>query len=356
MMRVKWLDISFGKEEIENIKNALSYGDISGFSPIVDEFEELCRDYVGCKYALACSNGTAALIVSFLAIKKILKKEIKIGLPAWTYIAPANAASLVGEPIFYDSDLKTHNMKTDYDDIVDVICPVDMAGVPAEYDKLRTWGLPIISDGAESFGSLYKNKKVGNLADITTTSFQSAKVIITGEGGMIFTDKREIMEHCKNIINQGYGPKGYTEHSHIAEGYNFRLSALNAAVGIAQLKRIDKYLEIRKTTAKIYDEINNSIIEKHNIPDHINSNFYSYLIMVKDKTNRDNLKKYLISKGIETKLWSPVFIHKPYQYITKSFTNVNYIYNHHLRLPIHNNMTKNQALYVADMINNYKPI
>ena len=245
-MKVKWLDISFGKEEIENIKNALNYGDISGFSPIVDKFEELCRDYVGCKYALACSNGTAALIVSFLAIKKILKKEIKIGLPAWTYIAPANAASLIGEPVFYDSDLRTHNIQTNYDNRVDVICPVDMAGIPAEYDKLKMWGLPIISDGAESFGSLYKNKKVGNLADITTTSFQSSKVIITGEGGMIFTDDRDIMKHCKNIINQGYGPKGYTEHSHIARGYNFRLSALNAAVGIAQLKELRNILQYEK--------------------------------------------------------------------------------------------------------------
>ena len=78
--------------------------------------------------------------------------------------------------------------------------------------------------------------------------------------------------------------------------------------------------------------------------------------MIKDKTNRDNLKKYLLSNGIETKLWSPVFIHKPYRHIKNSFANVNYIFNHHLRLPIHNNMTEGQALYVADMINNYKPI
>ena len=78
--------------------------------------------------------------------------------------------------------------------------------------------------------------------------------------------------------------------------------------------------------------------------------------MVKDKNNRDILKKYLKSKGIETKLWSPVFIHKPYKYIKKSFPNVNYIFDHHLRLPIHNNMTEDKAKYVADMINNYKPI
>ena len=145
-------------------------------------------------------------------------------------------------------------------------------------------------------------------------------MIITGEGGMIFTDDHKIMENCKNIINQGYGPKGYAEHSHIAKGYNFRLSALNAAIGIAQLGRIDIYIKTRKMTAKIYDGINNCIIERHNIPDHINSNFYSYLIMVKDKNNRDNLKKYLKSKGIETKLWSPVFIHKPYQHIKKIFS------------------------------------
>ena len=142
---------------------------------------------------------------AFIALKRYLGKELKIAVPTWTYIAPVNAADLVGECVLVDSNLENHNMSTKLPDDIDVICPVDMAGVPADYDSFKKYDLPIVSDGAESLGALYKNIKVGKLADITTTSFQSAKIINIGEGGMIFTDNKDLAKICKDLINQGYG-------------------------------------------------------------------------------------------------------------------------------------------------------
>lgn len=353
MTIVKWLDIKFTEEEIDSIKYALSFGDISGFSPVVSEFESRCAEAVGSKHAIACCNGTAALIVSLLALKKHLGKEITIAVPTWTYIAPANAADYVGNLVLIDSDINSHNMAAKIPEKVDVLCPVDMAGVPADYDEFKKYNLPIVADAAESLGSSYKGRSVGTLADLTTMSFQSSKIIITGEGGMIFTDNDDLQSICKLIINQGYGPKGYAEHSHIAKGYNFRMSALEAAVGLVQIKKLNKNLEKRKTIAQIYNTIDHPIIKKHKIPINTSPNYYSYLIMLDNKNRRDNLKEYLKANGIITKLWSPVHFHEPYKDKNIGFPNADYIFDHHLRLPIHNEMTPEMAQYVVDCINRY---
>jgi|APSaa5957512535_1039671.scaffolds.fasta_scaffold23888_4 dTDP-4-amino-4,6-dideoxygalactose transaminase len=349
MTTVNWLNIKYTGEEIDALKKALKYGDISGFSPVVEEFESICSEFTGSKYALACCNGTAALIVSFMALERYYDKKLTIAVPTWTYIAPVNAADLVGNLVLVDSDLKSHNMSSELPDGIDVICPVDMAGVPADYQEFKKYNLPIISDAAESFGSTYNGQLVGTLADITTTSFQSAKIINTGEGGMIFTDNKDLAKICKDIINQGYGPKGYAEHSHIAKGYNFRLSALQAAIGCVQMTKLEENLEKRRKVAEIYDQINSNHIEKHQIPGNCKTNNYSYLIMLPSKKVRDALKSYLHSQDITTKLFSPVHKHQPYENF-KGLPNADYIYDHHLRLPIHNEMTEDMATYVAEKI------
>ncbi len=349
MTTVNWLELKYGEEEYAALKNALDSGDVSGFSPIVEEFESKCSEITGSTYALACSNGTAALMIAFLALKKYLDKEIKIAVPTWTYIAPVNAADFVGEAILVDSDIHTHNMLSDIPDNVDVVCPVDMAGIPADYNAFKNLNIPIVGDSAESFGAKYDDVPIGKVADITTTSFQSAKIIVTGEGGMIFTDNKDLAEICKNLINQGYGPAGYAEHSHIAKGYNFRMSALQAALGIVQLGKLESNISKRKKVADIYNQINSEKIKAHKIPDNCEVNHYSYLIMLPSKEVRDSLKKDLSNKGITTKLWSTVHSHAPYSNY-KGFPNADFIYDHHLRLPIHNEMTTKMAEYVSENI------
>ena len=138
---------------------------------------------------------------------------------------------------------------------VDVICAVDFAGVPADYKKLKSLKKFIISDAAESLGSKYHNKQISHFADITTTSFQTAKIITTGEGGMIFTNNLNIYKICKLIVNQGYGPKGYAYHDHVEKGFNYRLSGLQAALGISQFKKLNFFLKKEKQLKKYMTKI-----------------------------------------------------------------------------------------------------
>ena len=350
MTTVNWLDLKYSEEEIDALKRALSLGDISGFSPIVEEFESACMDYTGSKHAIACCNGTVALIVAFLALSRHLEKKLRIAVPTWTYIAPVNAADLIGDVVLVDSEIDTHNMSTVLEKDIDVICPVDMAGLPADYDSFKKYNVPIVADAAESLGAKYNEESVGTLADITTTSFQSAKIVVTGEGGMIFTDNDILAKISRDIINQGYGPKGYAEHNHIAKGYNFRLSALQAAIGCVQIKKIDENLKKRKTIARIYEQIKHDHITRHKIPDNCKTNHYSYLIMLSSRELRDQIKQYLSEKGVTTKLFSPAHSHEPYNNFS-GFPNADFIFDHHLRLPIHNEMTEIQASYLIETLN-----
>jgi len=347
--QIKWMDLKLGEEEIKEVKESLESGDISGFSPKVKEFEKLTREETGAKYALACANGTAALIVAFLAFKRYLKKDLTIALPTWTYIAPVNAADLVGDIRLIDSDIKTHNMLTKLPQDVNLIAPVDMAGLPADYDSFKEYNLPIVSDAAESLGAVYKGRNVGTLADITITSFHSSKVVTTGEGGMVFTDNPELAQICENLINQGYGPKGYEEHFHVAKGYNFRMTGIQAALGCVQLKKLRKLVRERQKKAQIYKDILGERVGYLEVPDGVSSSYYSFLIILPLKSKRDSLKEFLLKEGIETKLWMPVHRQPPYSGYS-GFPNAEYIHEHHLRLPMHNLLTDEETAYVAEKV------
>jgi len=348
---IKWLELKLGEEEINEVKQTLESGDISGFSTKVKEFERLAAEETGARYALACANGTAALITAFMAFKRYLKQNLIIAVPTWTYIAPVNAADLVGSVRLIDSDRKTFNISTKLPKDVNLIAPVDMAGLPADYDSLREHNLPIVADAAESMGARYKGRNVGTLADITITSFHSSKVITTGEGGMIFTDNSELAQICENIINQGYGPKGYEEHYHVAKGFNFRMTGMQAALGCVQIKKLRELVGERQRKAKIYKDILGDKVEYPEVPEDVTSSYYSFLILLPSRKKRDSLKEFLLKEGIETKLWMPVHMQPPYShYPASEFPNANYIYEHHLRLPMHNLLTDEDIEYVAKKV------
>ena len=304
------------------------------------------------KYAIACNSGTAALQVAMI-VKKILKKDkIKIGVPTWSYIAPANAADSVGILKLFDSEKKTGNI--DYKKVkdVDVICAVDFAGVPADYKKLKSLKKFIISDAAESLGSKYHNKQISHFADITTTSFQTAKIITTGEGGMIFTNNLNIYKICKLIVNQGYGPKGYAYHDHVEKGFNYRLSGLQAALGISQFKKLNFFLKKREAIKKVYDKNLKYIVKLQNHPKEFKSNNYSYLVFLKSEKSRNQLLNFLKKNKVQAKLWKPIHLYKPYfsKFKNISFKVAEDIFKTHLRLPINNKITHQEALYVCKMI------
>ena len=187
------------------------------------------------------------------------------------------------------------------------------------------------------------------MADISITSFHSSKIVTTGEGGMIFTDDDDLATHCRDIINQGYGPKGYDEHNHVAKGFNFGMTGMQAALGCVQIRKLPKLLEERARKARIYDALLADHVELHRIPSHMKSSYYSYLIMLPTRQKRNTLKDRLMDKGVESKLWKPVHLHPPYKGCGR-FPNAEQIYDRHLRLPIHNSMTEEETIYVAEMV------
>ena len=285
--------------------------------------------------------------------KKFKFKKIKIAVPTWSYIAPANAADYVGKLELIDSNLDTHNInfKSKALNNCDVICAVDMAGVPSHYKELKKFNKIIVSDAAESYGSSYFGKDIGSNSLITTTSFQVSKVITTGEGGMIFTNDKSLYEICKLIVNQGYGKGGYSNHDHVEKGFNFRLTGLQAALGLSQLNKLKRNLKVRKKICAIYNKELKEVVNLHKIPTKFNTSFYSYVILLKNKDQRDKLKNFLKKKGIETKLWKPIHLYKPYfKFSKKKFKNAELIYNRHLRLPVNNLMRENQAKFVCRSI------
>ena len=352
---IKWSNLYLDNEDRKSLIQSFDNKDISGFSNLVKEFEEETKSFTECKYAIACSNGTAALWVAFEAIRIIKNKKLKIAVPTWSYIAPANAADYVGSLLLCDSEYKSHNIDPDkINKEADVICAVDMAGVPSNYKSLKKLNKIIISDAAESLGSKYEDLKIGSNALVTTTSFHTSKIITTGEGGMIFTNNKKINNICRLLINQGYGSGGYEKHDHIAKGLNFRMTGMQAAIGLSQIKKLPYLLEKRSENAELYNRNLKDFIELHDFNDNCKSSFYSYLILLKNKSQRNELIKFLTKKKVQTKLWKPIHLYKPYlNHQKKNFKVSEDIYNRHLRLPLNNLTSKADINYVSNLIKSF---
>ncbi len=350
---IKWSNLYFDNLDKQSLIKCFNSKDISGFSSSVKIFENMLKKKFNSKYAIACNSGTAALQVAMIAAKKYLnKKTIKIAVPTWSYIAPANAADSIGILKLFDSEKKTGNI--DYKKVksVDVICAVDFAGVPADYKKIKSLKKFIISDAAESLGSRYYNKQISAFADITTTSFQAAKIITTGEGGMIFTNNSKLFKICKLIINQGYGPKGYAFHDHVEKGFNYRLSGIQAALGISQFRKLDFFIKKRDIIKRIYDANLKHLVKILDYPKEFKSNNYSYLIFLEDEKKRDKLLKFLTNHKVQVKLWKPIHLYKPYyiKFKKESFKIAENIFKTHLRLPINNKISPLDAYHVCNVI------
>jgi len=262
----QWVD----EEDVGEVVKVLK-SDFLTTGPKIEEFEKRFADYVGAKYAVSISNGTAALHAACFAAG-INEGDEVITSPI-TFAASANCVLYQGgKPVFADINPKSYNI--DVEDIerkitkkTKAIIPVDFTGQAVDIDGIneiaKKYGLVVIEDAAHSLGAEYKGKKIGSLVDITTFSFHPVKHITTGEGGMITTNDEKLYNKLKlfrthgitrdkeMLHNKEEGPWFYEQ---LELGYNYRMTDIQAALGISQLNKINGFLKRRREIAKKYDE------------------------------------------------------------------------------------------------------
>jgi perosamine synthetase len=297
----------FTEEENIAILNVLKSGWIMQ-GPKVAEFEKKIANYVGVRNAVAVSSGTTALHLALIALG--IKKGDEIIVPSLSFIASANCILYVGaKPVFVDVDSKTYNL--DPKDIekkiskkTKAIMVVHQVGLSADMDPIMKIAkknkLFVIEDAACSLGATYKEKQTGGFGNIACFSFHPRKSITTAEGGILTTNNDKIAESLKNLRNHGLVRKNGID-TYPFLGYNYRMSDISAALGLAQFKKINPILKRKRELATKYNKAfseTENIIPPHT-PSYSEHTYQSYVVRVKGgRGNRDRIMNDLEKKGI----------------------------------------------------------
>jgi len=312
-------------EDVNQVSAAIKTGITWAMGPQIPEFENMVADYLGCRYCLTFNSGTSALHAALMAYG--IKSGDEIIVPSFTFIATANAPKFVGaEPVFADIEDSTFGLDpsdvlTRINSRTKAIIPVHYGGFPCRIKELREiaddHGLLLIEDAAEAFGAEVKGRKVGTFGDSAILSFCQNKIITTGEGGALVTNDRDLYEKIKLIRSHGR-PDSLDYFSttkvldYLTLGYNFRISTMTAALGIAQMKKVETILRQRRSDADYYRS-GLGEIKGLTVPTgqpYANPVYQLYSVLTE---NRDALIAYLEKKGIMTKIYFPP-VHKTHYY------------------------------------------
>ena len=300
----------FGNEK-EYVNNCLDSSWISSKGHFIAEFEEKFAHYTGNRYAASVCNGTVALHLALVALGIGPGDEVIV--PTLTYIASVNAIAYTGAtPVFVDSLQDSWQM--DPEDIrhkvtakTRAIMVVHLYGGPCDMDSIMTiareHGLFVVEDCAEAFGALYNGKHVGTFGDIGTYSFFGNKTITTGEGGMVVTNDETL--HDRSVHFKGQGLAKHRQYWHDVIGYNYRMTNICAAIGLAQLERADEILAKKREVARRYaDGLHGLPVTLHGEAENTRHSYWMCSILVDEPSQRDPLREALDQAGVETR---PVF-------------------------------------------------
>ena len=317
-MKIPLFKIYNDKSDVAAVSEIIKSGKDWAIGPKIEEFEKAVAKYTGAKYAAAFSSGTAGLHALMIAYG--FGKGDEIIVPSFTFIATANATLFVGaKPVFAEIEGDTFGL--DPEDVekkitknTKAIMVVHYGGCACRIKEIKRIAdkhkLILIEDAAESLGAEVDNKKVGTFGDSAMFSFCAPKVITTGEGGVVVTDNKDVYEKIKLIRSHGrletanyFDSSAYMDY--ISLGYNFRMSNITAALGVSQLKKIEKIIKMRRKNAQyLHSRLSNipgvSIPSEPKNYRHI---FQMYTIKVGNKNLRDSLKEYLNKKGIMAKVY-----------------------------------------------------
>jgi perosamine synthetase len=309
-----------GEEEKRLVSQVIESGWVSQ-GPKVAEFEEIFARYVGARHAVATTSCSTALHAA-LSVSSIGPGD-EVIVPSLSFIATANSVRYCGAtPVFIDVDPETCNIDVQkIEEAVTTktraIMPVHQMGLPVDLDPIKAIAeknkLLIIEDAACAIGSAYKNTKIGGHGNITCFSFHPRKIITTGEGGMITTDDRTIAERLRRFRHHGMSVSDIERHmantviieTYPELGYNYRMTDMQAAMGIGQMKKLSFLLDARKQMARMYDNELGKIphIRIPQVPSYARHNYQSYWIELLDSApvDRNTLMAKLLEKGIATR-------------------------------------------------------
>jgi len=355
----QWID----EHDLEMVSKVLK-GEYLTTGPYVSEFERQVAEQVGADYAVAVANGTAALHMACFAAG--IEEDDEVIVSSMTFAASANCVLYQGgTPAFADIDPLTYNI--DVDDLekritkkTKAIIPVDFTGQPVDMDGIMKiadrYGLIVIEDAAHALGSEYRGRKVGSLADMTMFSFHPVKPITTAEGGIITTSNELYYQKMSlfrthgitrdpSLLVENEGPWHYEQH---CLGYNYRLTDLQCALGISQLRRLDEFIQRRRTIVRRYNEALGrlpGVITPYEA-DYSNSGWHLYIIRLRLEgfmVGRKEIFEALRAENIGVNVhYIPVYLHPYYQelgYKKGTCPNAERLYEEIITLPLFPKMT-----------------
>ncbi len=347
-----------GDDEKKAVLEVMDSGIIAQ-GPRTKAFEEAFASMCTTKHAIATSSGTTALHIAMLAHK--IGPGDEVITSAFTFIASANSVLYAGgRPVFVDIDPRTFNLNVDQIEAAitaktKAILPVHLFGLSCDMDRImaiaRKHNLAVIEDACQSHGATYKGKKVGSFGT-GTFSLYPTKNITSGEGGMITTNDDVIDEACRVIRNHGMRKRYY--HDEI--GYNFRMTDMHAAIGLAQIVKLDKFNQKRRENAAYYDK-NLKGVTTPFVPEGCEHVYHQYTVRVPGG-KRDALRAYLAEHEIGSEVYYPVPIHKQSFYMKEYGYNISLPETEKaaaevLSLPVHPGISPEDREKVAKTINEF---
>jgi perosamine synthetase len=372
MLKIPVCTPFIGDEEKENVLKCFDEKEISGsFGNFIEKFEISFSRYCGVKYGVSTNSGTTALHLALVAAG--INKGDEVIIPTFTNIATALAVIYTDAiPVLVDSEPGTWNIDSskieqNITKKTKAIMVVHIYGHPVDMDEVleiaKKYNLLVFEDAAEAHGATYKGNKVGSLSDVACFSFYANKNITTGEGGMILTNSEEISTKARLLKNLAFenskiSDKGF-EHNYI--GFNYRMTNLQAAIGLAQVEKLDLIVAKKRKIATFYNSFFNNI-EGITLPIEQNwakNVYWMYGILIEENfpLTREQLRNQLFRNGIETRTFFTGMHHQP------AFSNYNFyqsklypvsdsIEKKGLYLPSAPSLTKQELKYVVNSISN----
>jgi perosamine synthetase len=321
-LKIRLARPDIGNDEIQEVTKAMKSGWITQGEK-VEEFEKLFADYCGVKYGVATTSGTTALHTALASLSIQTSDEV-ITTPL-SCVSTANPILyLHAEPIFADVEAKTLNVnpsiiERSITEKTKAILPVHMFGHPVDMDPIietaEKHGVHVVEDAAHALGAKYKGRKAGSLGHIACFSFYGDKIITTAEGGIALTNDEELAEKMRML--RSHGMDKHRRFHHPILGYNYKMSDIHAAIGIAQIRKLKKYVQKRRRNVEYLNkQLSDLEAQLPTEQKYAFNAYYVYHIITKGRRQKEKTVKHLENHGIETRpLLSFIPSQPPYQHL-----------------------------------------